>query len=132
MAYYGYETKRVERFIPQFSEFNKHDKCDWNDEWPFTFTAAMVETCQPIFNGCESNYEVEDILKKAKVIRTGKGCMTDSESCQFFIYFKRKDGANNFFKRLNKYLLERGHELGMRTRAEAREAERKAAMNATC
>jgi len=124
--YYDYETVRKERFIPQFREMTSYDKSDWNEEWPYTFTAAMVDSCRPIFDWCESNYEVEELLRKKKIIRTGKGCMTDSESCQMFVYFKRKDGVNNFIKRLNKYLLEQGRKKGMRTREEAREAERKA------
>jgi hypothetical protein len=126
MAYFSYETKRVERFITQFKEKSTYDKSEWNEEWPYTFTAAMISSCEPIFDACESNHEVEDLLRKKKIIRTGKGCMTDSESCQMFVCFKRKDGVNSFIKRLNKYLMEEGRKKGLRTHEEAREEERKA------
>jgi len=84
------------------------DKGDWEGaQW--TFTAAMIVTCSPLFDDCEDNYEVAEKLKKAKVI--GKNDEDDTESCQMFIYFKDKSAGKRFLNRLNKYLKTKAQKL---------------------
>lgn len=69
----------------------------------YMFTAAMISACDPLFDGCHSNYGVEDKLQEARVIRTD----TDSESCQMFVFFSTRKTGENFIDRLNEYLEER-------------------------
>ena len=119
--YFDTKTTRVERLVPQFDEYSSINKFG-SDEWPFCFTAAMVSSCHPILDKYGDNYAVEQLLVKKKVIRIGKGCKTDSESCQMYVYFKRMDTAKSFIKRLNAFLVKEGKKHGMRTEEEARVA----------
>ena len=95
--------------VKQFS-YDSINKLDYDGtDYPYYFTAAMVSTCDPLFNGCYDNYDVENLLVKNGVIT--KACQTDSESCQMFVNFKRKDTAKKFIDRLNKYLVKRANQL---------------------
>jgi hypothetical protein len=86
----------------QFDEYDV-DHHDWDTGgWPYGFTAAMVSTCTPLFDECDDNYEVRDKLKRAGVIT--RGISEDSESCQFFVYFRNKRMGLAFIRRLNAYL----------------------------
>ena len=73
----------------------------FGDKHPFMFTCAMISTCSPLFDHLDSNYDVEDLLIKEKVVRGGS---TDSESCQMFIYFSTRNAGEAFINRLNLYL----------------------------
>jgi hypothetical protein len=66
------------------------------------FTAAMVSTCEPLFNECEDNYEVRDKLERAGVIDST--VEEDSESCQLWCHFDSKADGESFIDRLNEYL----------------------------
>lgn len=66
------------------------------------FAAAMVSTCEPLFNECGDNYEVRDKLKKAGVIDST--VEEDSESCQLWCHFDSKADGEGFIDRLNAYL----------------------------
>ena len=57
------------------------------------------------FSNCESNYDVVERLKENGVMteRTDE----DSEYCQFFAYFSTKQSAENFIKKLGKYVEKR-------------------------
>lgn len=66
--------------------------------WTVTADLRALET----FDNCDSNYDVRDRLIENKVL--SKSTDEDSEYCQFFAYFKTKDAANSFIKRLGKYV----------------------------
>jgi hypothetical protein len=86
--------------VPQFS----YDDVRYEEfRDGYMFTAAMISACDPLFDSCYSNYEVEDKLQEAGVIKTD----TDSESCQMFIYFSTRSVGENFIDRLNEYLRNR-------------------------
>jgi hypothetical protein len=77
------------------------------DDAPYWyFDCAMVSTCEPVFDHCDSNYEVEDELRKAKVLR--KNNRTDTEMCSLVVLFSSESAGNNFIDRLNKYLDDKG------------------------
>ena len=98
--------------VPQFDESDLSSMDNWKTGRPYWyFTAAMVSTCAPLFDGLDSNHEVEDLLRKKKVIR--KNNTTDSEYCQFFIYFSSVKSGMAFIERLNEYLLLRAVNLRM-------------------
>ena len=98
---------RTENNIPVFDEYDIH-KGDWSGaQW--TFNCAMVSTCTPLFDDCDSNYEVRGKLKKAKVIT--KSCEDDTESCEMYVYFKSKATGLSFINRLNAYLAKKGEML---------------------
>jgi hypothetical protein len=94
--------------VKQF-DYDDIQTADWDSPPRYYFTCAMVSTCEPLFNGCYDNYDVESLLIKNKVIT--KACEADSESCQMFVNFKRKDTAKRFIDRLNKYLVKRAEQL---------------------
>lgn len=50
----------------------------------------------------DSCYDIDELLENAKVITTA--VEVDSESCQSFYYFKRREAAVSFLKRLNKFI----------------------------
>jgi len=68
----------------------------------FWFECAMISTCAPLFDGCDSNYEVEQELQTAGVI--AETDQTDSESCALVVRFDLFHEAENFLGRLNHYL----------------------------
>lgn len=98
----------VQKEVPQFNEFDKEDASTYGGP-KFHFEAAMVSTCAPLFDDCESNYEVEKKLLEAKVITPKNEC--DSESCALVVYFSSLVSANKFIGRLNAYLVEKARRL---------------------
>jgi signal transduction histidine kinase len=66
------------------------------------FDCAMNTSCPEVFGHCEDNYEVEQILRKAKVL-TAKSSV-DTESCALVVNFSTKNAATAFISRLNKYI----------------------------
>jgi len=68
------------------------------------FEAAMISTFPGVFDDCDSNYEVEDRLRKAGVIH--KRNQTDTESCALVIRFTSEKSAFAFAKRLQAYIQE--------------------------
>ena len=72
------------------------------DDGSFFFTAAMISTCEPVFDDLDSNYDVEDRLKAAGVI--DDTCVADSESCQLWVTFDSREAGVAFIQRLNTYL----------------------------
>lgn len=89
----------------QFDEHSLYcmENYDGKKEW--YFSAAMIGTCAPLFDRCESNYDVGELLKAAKVF--GKNDQDDSEFCQMFVNFKTKAQGKAFLARLNKFLVKR-------------------------
>jgi hypothetical protein len=75
----------------------------------FWFECAMVSACAPLFDHCDSNYEVEDLLRKAKVLH--KRNQTDSESCALVVNFSSEKSAQKFIDRLNAFLVKRHQQL---------------------
>lgn len=62
----------------------------------------MCSVVPEVFGNCDSNYEVEDMLRKHKVIRQAN--KTDTESCALVVNFSSRRTAENFIKRLNIFL----------------------------
>lgn len=92
--------------VTQFEEFDEFSPTVDGRPW---FEAAMILTCRPLFDDCDSNYEVEQKLKQAKVILPNNLC--DSESCALVVNFASLKSANAFVKRLNAYLVEKAKRL---------------------
>jgi len=88
-------------------QFELEYEKDGSGSW--TFDCAMISTCRPAFDYCHSNYDVEDKLRKAGVIR--KNTRTDSESCALVVCFSSEKAYGNFIGRLNKYLREKERKL---------------------
>ena len=86
--------------VPQFS-YDSLDNPNYRDRW--MFTASMISACEPLFGSCRSNYEVEEKLREAGVIKTD----TDSESSEMFVFFSTRSVGENFIDRLNEYLRQR-------------------------
>ena len=76
-------------------------KYQGDKNWTVTADLRGLET----FDNCESNYDVVERLKANGVMteRTNE----DSEYCQFFAYFSTKQSAENFIKKLGKYVEKR-------------------------
>lgn len=72
------------------------------DEEYWCFNTAMIGMCSPVFDDCDSNYDVAQRLKKAGVIT--QGMEEDSETCALVVYFKSEAMASEFISRLNQYL----------------------------
>jgi len=68
----------------------------------YVFDCAMISSCQPIFDNCNSNYDVERVLRKARVIRDQD--RTDTETCALVVLFKTRKAGQGFITRLNHYL----------------------------
>jgi hypothetical protein len=88
-----------------YNDVRKMDS-DWTDKPYWWFDCAMVSTCEPVFNHCDSNHEVESELRKAKVLR--KNNRTDTEMCSLVVLFSSEKAGNNFIDRLNAYLESKG------------------------
>lgn len=76
-----------------------------DEKRPWFFTCAMVGTCAPVFDYCWDNYEVAKKLTQAGVI--DEACLEDSEASQMFVYFKTREGGEEFIRRLNDYIKEK-------------------------
>ena len=74
---------------------------DYNKKWTVTGDLTSLET----FENSDSNYDVRDKLIENNVL--DKRTDEDSESCQFYAYFSTKKSAENFLKRLAKYVEKR-------------------------
>jgi len=79
----------------------KPHKYSGDNHWTVTGNLCGLET----FENCESNYDVVDRLKENGVLKPNT--KEDSEYCQFFAYFSTKKSAENFIKRLGKYVEKR-------------------------
>ena len=86
--------------VPQFDVTDVSDGDGSMDPW---FEASMVSTCAPLFDDCDSNYEVRDKLEAAGVIITA-GMREDTESCALVVNFYSHDAIPGFIDRLNTYL----------------------------
>jgi hypothetical protein len=95
----------VETGAKQFDFDRDMWKADPEDDYAYTFSGAMVSTCEPLLDDCEDNHDVTRLLKKKHVVR--KGTESDPESCSVYFYFKTKSAAQSFIKRLNKFLAKR-------------------------
>lgn len=75
------------------------------DKKPYWFfDCGMISTCKPVFDKCDSNHDVEKVLRKAGVIR--KNNRTDTESSALVVLFSSASAGEGFIKRLNTYLLD--------------------------
>lgn len=75
---------------------------EWQEKkWTVTADFRSLET----FEQYDSNYDIVDKLKAEKVLKANTE--EDSEMCQFFAYFSTKQAAENFIKRLAKYVEKR-------------------------
>jgi hypothetical protein len=73
---------------------------------PPWFECAMISTCHPVFDACSDNHDVEQVLRKARVI--GRHDQTDTESCALVVNFRTVSQGRAFIRRLNKYLRQKG------------------------
>ena len=99
----------VQMEVPQFGEYSESDYIQYDRNKYWLFDCSMVSTCEPLFDDCESNYEVEKKLQEAKVILRQNN--TDSESCALVVRFGSVSAANKFIGRLNSYLIEKARRL---------------------
>ena len=78
-------------------------KYDWDNKWTVTADLRGLET----FTGdkYDSNYDIVDKLKEDGILKANTD--EDSEYCQFFAYFKTKQSAESFIKRLSNYVEKR-------------------------
>ena len=81
-------------------------RCEANkfDEDMIWYEAAMISTFPGVFDDCESNYEVEERLRKAGVIKPQN--QTDTESCALVVNFSSIKSAEKFEERLEQYIQE--------------------------
>jgi hypothetical protein len=82
----------------QFNYQNVH-KLEANQ---YFFEMAMISSCEPVFDSCDSNHDVEQILRKEGVL-TAKN-QTDTESCALVVLFSNRKSGEKFVDRLNTYL----------------------------
>ena len=87
--------------VKKFTEENLN-KYTYDNQYRYSFSGAMRSRCNPLFNNCDDNHDIEDELEKNKVLTTSID--TDTEYSCFWAYFKTKDQGIRFIKRLNKYL----------------------------
>lgn len=80
----------------------KPSKYDGDTKWTVSADLRSMETFYPHF---DSNYDIVDKLKEKGVL--SKKTEEDSEMCQFFAYFSTKNSAENFIKKLCKYVEQR-------------------------
>lgn len=95
--------------VKQFGEGCISKMEDYGGATPFWFGCSMISTCEPLFDDCDSNYDVEAKLRAAGVIT--KACVSDTESCELVVNFRRKDTARSFLFRLNSYLVKKAEKL---------------------
>lgn len=74
------------------------------DEEEWNFSADLVETCFPLFNG-SSNHDVGKILQKAGVIEG----QPDTEHSCVYAHFKTEAEGQAFLERLNAWLRDNWH-----------------------
>jgi len=66
------------------------------------FEEAMVTSCYPLFDHCYDNYEVEEELRAAGVIKAQN--RTGTECCSLLVRFSSRKSGEAFIDRLNAYL----------------------------
>lgn len=69
----------------------------------YWFECAMISTCKPVFDKCADNYEVETMLRDARVIH--KRTKTDTESSALVVLFASEKAGDSFIERLNAFLV---------------------------
>ena len=69
----------------------------------YQYQNAMCSAYPGLFDDCDGNHDVEQKLRDAKVIR--KNNKTDTEDCQFHIYFSTEKAAHAFVDRFNEWAL---------------------------
>jgi len=77
------------------------------------FDAAMVDSYEPLYHGCESNYEVEIILRREGVL---KGIETDTETCALVLNVYSAKTVEDVCERYNAFVdarLDKLIDLGM-------------------
>ena len=85
-------------------EIHGRRKGDNPDDIPlFTMSMSCIGRFTPVFDHCDTNYEVEDMLRDAGVILPSN--RTDTESALLWMTFSSVDSALNFQCRLNTYLV---------------------------
>jgi hypothetical protein len=82
--------------------YGADQKADHDGRWG-TISADL--RCKSAFPGDYDNNEIEDRLRKAKVIKAKH--TTDSEAGSFHIYFKTKADAHSFIEHVNRYIRRR-------------------------
>ncbi len=85
----------------QFGEHNLNPIEDGDELW-WSFDCAMIGMCRPVFDDCDSNYEVAERLKKEGVITSDME--EDSETCALCVRFDSEELARDFINNLNAYL----------------------------
>jgi hypothetical protein len=83
--------------------FNPETSINKLEAGHYWFECAMISRCSPVFDRCDDNHDVEDLLRKQKVILPTN--QTDSESCALVVNFSSQKAGEAFVNRLNKYLL---------------------------
>lgn len=68
----------------------------------FWFECGMITTFRPAFNKCRDNFEVEEVLRKIRVIKPDN--KTNTGEHKLVVFFSSKTRAYNFIDRLNAYL----------------------------
>ncbi len=81
-------------YIPAYPE----EECPEN----WFFSVDMLTRCEPLFDHCEDNYDVEDVLIKAGVVGTDD--TPDSETGEMVINFPNQEAGEKFITRLNAFL----------------------------
>lgn len=66
------------------------------------YEAAMITTFPGVFDDCDSNYDVEEVLREAGVLLPHN--QTDTESCALVVYFNNAVDGREFSKRLHDYI----------------------------
>lgn len=93
-------------------QFDTDDINDMGDDGygpRYWFECAMVSACEPLLDSCEDNHDVEERLRKARVIQSQDE--TDSEMCALVVRFKTEAQGAAFIARLNSYLVEKAKRL---------------------
>ena len=100
--------RRSKNMVHLLHEHNVH-KLEGEEKYPYWFEAAMVDSFSPIFDSCSDNHDVEDRLRRAKVLLPSN--KTDTESCALVCLFSKKASYLSFMKRFNAYIERLCHDL---------------------
>lgn len=73
---------------------------------PFWFEAEMTSSCPGVFDDCSGNYEVEKLLREARVLLPKD--VSDTETCALVVTWSTREEGLAFLDRLNEYLEGRG------------------------
>jgi hypothetical protein len=86
-------------------EYSALDNLEGETQWYFACAMVSSHRSHGLFQECESNYEVEEMLRVAEVIREPN--TTDSETCCMWVYFQTEQEGKDFIDRLNDYIEKR-------------------------